>query len=114
MSESSLFQNQIKVQRQYMWLSILWALFTLLLGITITLLWFKASKEGADKTPDFYKMGPTLISAFMTSFPLNIWMKCRTRISTYLDLENLTDEEAKKQAAKQALSALLTNWGQIT
>ena len=99
MSNSISLEDQIKVQREYMWSSILWACFILILGIATTIYFFRVDNALGVKMPEFMKMGPLFISTAITAFPWKICMECRARMATYRTLQkNFKWLDKNKQA----------------
>ena len=110
MGTSISLEDQIKVQREYMWSSVLWACLILVLGIATTIYFFLASNSVGLKIPEFMKVGPLFVSSAITAFPWKICMECRARVATYRTLQkNFTclDEKSQAEILSQVLAEAL-------
>jgi len=108
MTNSLSLEKQIKVQQEYMWTSLAWAAFILILGVGLTIfLYYKADNDTAAKIPELLKVGPLFISGAVTAFPGKIFMECRARVATYRNLEDsfkYLDQKAQKDLIYQVMT----------
>ena len=110
MSNSISLEDQIKVQREYMWSSVLWACLILILGIGTTIYFFRANNALGLKMPEFMKLGPLFLSSAITAFPWKICMECRSRVATYRTLQNnfkCLDEKSQAEILSQVMTEAL-------
>lgn len=110
MSNSISLEDQIKVQREYMWSSVLWACFILTLGVVTTIYFFRVDNALGIKTPEFMKAGPLFISTAITAFPWKICMECRARIATYRTLQKnfkYLDKKSQVEILTQVMAEAL-------
>src|SRR5712692_7661841 len=111
MSNSILLDDQIRVQRQYMWSSVSWACFILIIGIATTIYFFRMHIDPAGiQIPDFAKIGPLFVSSAITAFPWKICMECRARVATYRTLQQLSpglDEKSQADILSQVMAEAL-------
>src|ERR1051325_1131290 len=85
-------QKEIKAQRGNMWLSLGSCVFLFLLGLGITL-WFFKSSASFGTYPDLLKVGPLIITSAAALFPLKSFQSYRTRLIAYKYLLDQADED---------------------
>ena len=107
MSDSLSLEKQIKVQQEYMWISLAWTAFILILGIALTIFLYYKGDSGSANIPEVLKVGPLFISGAVTAFPGKIFMECRARVATYRNLEDSFKYLGKK-AQKDLIYQVMT------
>lgn len=85
MRDSISLNAQIRIQKQHMWISVVWACLILLVGIALTVYFFRS--DSSSTVTDLFKTGPLFISTVVMSFPWKDCMRSRARIATYRDVE---------------------------
>ena len=83
MSYSILIEIQIKTQKQNLWISAGWAMLLFLAGAIGSLIWFKLDPTPDNKSLEFIKLGPIVITAAVSKFPIDRILECRERINHF-------------------------------
>jgi hypothetical protein len=87
MDYAEFFEQQVRVQRGNLWLSVGVAFCVLLAGLIGSALWFKVDANAAAQTSDLFKLGPALLSTAISTFPVKQIQVHRIRIATFRSLE---------------------------
>jgi hypothetical protein len=87
---SRFIAGQIAVQRKNMWVSVSYAVILLVLGLGTTLFSLATNFEG-ERASELFKMGPFLVSAAVSVFPIKGIMGCRVRLICYRHLKYCLD-----------------------